>query len=102
MFHVPGTGELRLIDLQRMQRFKTLPWRWRVKDIAALWYSWPDAGLDESSWQAFFELYCRYCRIDKNAEALMRRVRAKAELIRRHDEKSKRTRPVTEIEDPRT
>ncbi len=54
----PGDAlELFLIDLHRVQTWKQLPLRWRVKDIGGLLFSALDAGLTQPDVLRFIELY---------------------------------------------
>ena len=48
---------LYLIDLHRMQIRSHIPWRWRVKDIAALYFSSMDIGLSRCDLLRFMMAY---------------------------------------------
>lgn len=48
---------LYLIDLHRMQIRSRVPWRWRVKDIAGLYFSSMDIGLTERDLFRFMRVY---------------------------------------------
>lgn len=101
-FYTPTSGELRLIDLQRMVAHEHLPLRARVKDLGALYYSWGQSGkFTEEHWRAFLDHYLRRARPDIDAVRLMKKITAKTRRIRRHDEKSKARTPLPVIEDDR-
>jgi len=48
---------LYLIDLHRMQMRKEIPERWRVKDLAALYFSSMDIGFTQRDFYRFIEVY---------------------------------------------
>jgi heptose I phosphotransferase len=52
-----GTLDLHLIDLHRVQLRDRTPRRWRVKDIAGLYFSALDAGLTRNDCYRFVRLY---------------------------------------------
>ncbi|HCU05910.1 MAG: lipopolysaccharide core heptose(I) kinase RfaP [Gammaproteobacteria bacterium GWE2_42_36] len=49
--------QLYLIDLHRMQRRKKIPLRWRIKDIAGLYFSSMDRGLTQKDLLRFLRCY---------------------------------------------
>lgn len=51
--------QLYLIDLHRMQRRKKIPVRWRIKDIAGLYFSSMDIGLTQKDLLRFLKYYFR-------------------------------------------
>lgn len=53
----PDNLELYLIDLHRAQIRRHTPWRWRVKDIAALYFSSMDIGLTQRDLLLFIKIY---------------------------------------------
>jgi heptose I phosphotransferase len=52
-----GRLDLHLIDLHRVQQRRRTPARWRVKDIAGLYFSALDAGLTRTDCLRFMRLY---------------------------------------------
>lgn len=78
----PGGLELRLIDLARVFRPKWRKFRWRVKDLAQLRYSMPDAWVS-GYWHRFLEEYLGDAaerKLPKYALAIERKV---AEMLAR-------------------
>ena len=59
--HVPDhkAPQLHLIDLHRARRFRRLPRRWRLKDLAALLFSARDIGLTRGDQLRFLREYSR-------------------------------------------
>jgi len=53
----PRHLNLYLIDLHRMQIRRRIPWRWRVKDIAALYFSSMHIGLTSRDLLRFIRVY---------------------------------------------
>lgn len=54
----PSNLTLYLIDLHRVQIRRRVPWRWRVKDIAGLYFSSMDIGLTRYDFLRFIRIYC--------------------------------------------
>lgn len=75
---------LGILDGERVKRRVPLPERWRIKDLAALHYSSRD-HIPASARTAFLKAYLGDAA--RSSEALLRRVRAKAERIARHGRK---------------
>lgn len=77
---------LRLIDLARMIQNPIMPRRWIIKDLAALEYSSPNGLVTRADRLRFLYYYLGQptgrCRADRD---LMRRVRARALSMARHD-----------------
>ena len=92
---------LKIIDLQRVGERHPVPERRVVKDLAALNYS-ADAGLFSFSDRArFLKMYLEQAGFRWSFKKLAKKVLRKTGRIRRHDEKSKRKRPLPEIRDER-
>ncbi|MFO7748475.1 MAG: lipopolysaccharide core heptose(I) kinase RfaP [Desulfobacteraceae bacterium] len=53
----PDTLKLFLIDLHRVQLRRSVPWRWRAKDISALLFSSLDLGLSKEDLIYFASIY---------------------------------------------
>ena len=53
----PEKSELYLIDLHRMQLRKRTPYRWRVKDVAGLYFSSMDMSLSWRDLYRFMRIY---------------------------------------------
>jgi heptose I phosphotransferase len=48
---------LHLIDLHRVQKRSKVPFRWRVKDLGALWFSAMEIGLKPRDYLRFIKIY---------------------------------------------
>ncbi|MCP4680804.1 MAG: lipopolysaccharide core heptose(I) kinase RfaP [Desulfobacterales bacterium] len=81
----PHRLRLYLIDLHRMQKRRRTPRRWRVKDIAALYYSSMDIGLTKRDLLRFIRVYRnKPLKITlKEDEAFWRRVRRRGNAFYR-------------------
>jgi heptose I phosphotransferase len=81
----PGPPTLYLIDLHRVQQRRRLPWRWRMKDIAGLYFSSRPAGLTRTDRVRFMTAYTgRPLRETLRCDgAFWRRVARKAEAFQR-------------------
>lgn len=53
----PDSLKFHVVDLHRAQMRKAVPLRWRVKDIASLYFSAMDIGLTKTDWLYFIEIY---------------------------------------------
>ena len=80
-----GPGAVRLIDLGRVRSHAALPDRWRVKDLAQLYYS-ADA-IPRAEQVRFLRAYLGR-PLEPGDRALIRRVRRKAAAIGRHTAKN--------------
>jgi tRNA A-37 threonylcarbamoyl transferase component Bud32 len=86
VYHVLVDGEgLRLIDVGRVARFRRR--RWIVKDLASLLASASREGIPHSTARRFLGRYLAGTRRSWNRCRLLRAVREKAEVYRRHNEK---------------
>ncbi|MGH7193142.1 MAG: lipopolysaccharide kinase InaA family protein, partial [Candidatus Saccharimonadales bacterium] len=80
-----GEFEVRLIDLQRVERRRRLRRRWIVKDLAQLAYSAPSERITCTRRMAFFKRYLGVRRLLPGDKRLIRQVLAKQRsLVRRH------------------
>lgn len=79
----PGRLELYLIDLHRMSLRRRLPLRWRVKDLAALYFSSMDIGLTRRDLYRFAGVYCDrpLRRAIEDKGRLWRRVSRRAQAL---------------------
>lgn len=81
----PGEFEVRLIDLQRVERRRCLRRRWIVKDLAQLAYSAPSERITRTRRMAFIKRYLGVRRLRPCDKRLIRQVLAKQRsLLRRH------------------
>jgi heptose I phosphotransferase len=76
--------EIFLIDLQRLIIQKKLSKRWRVKDLAQLYYS-AAPFVDDEDIDMFWEIYSDGLH---NSESLLSAITKKMQKIKRHDEKN--------------
>jgi heptose I phosphotransferase len=84
----PATGELFLIDLQRVHRRIPLPERLRIKDLAQFAFSVLGVeNFSRTDLVRFAYAYLGEKRFDKGDKRVIRRVLKKAEKIARHTEK---------------
>jgi tRNA A-37 threonylcarbamoyl transferase component Bud32 len=81
--------DLRLIDLARAFRPRWRRFRWRVKDLAAVKYSMPDAWV-AAHWGEFLDLYLGGARAGRTR--LERAVERKAKFIAWHAARKRRRR----------
>ncbi len=79
-----GQFEVRLIDLQRMERRRRLRGRWLVKDLAQLAYSAPRDRLSCTHRLAFIKAYLGVRKLRPRDKRLIRRVLAKQQAMERH------------------
>ncbi len=86
-------GTLYLIDLQRVFRPRLLAERFRVKDIAQLYYSAPGRVFSRTDRLRFYKSYTGKNYLDKHDKVFIRRVVKKTEQIMRHDIKHHRIVP---------
>jgi len=85
-------GTFHLIDLQRVFRPRLLAERFRVKDIAQLYYSAPGRTFSRTDRLRFYISYTGKNYLDKYDKLFIRKVVKKAERMARHD--AKHGRPV--------
>ncbi len=88
VFHdesVPPSQGLRLIDLQRVIKPSGLHRRWRVKDLAALNYSTPEALVTRADRIRWLARYLGVTKLDVAARRLVYRIAGKTRSIARHD-----------------
>lgn len=79
-----GQFEVRLIDLQRVERRRRLRSRWLVKDLAQLAYSAPRDRLSCTHRLAFIKAYLGVRKLRRCDKRLIRRVLAKQQAMERH------------------
>ena len=78
---------LSLLDLQRVVRPRWRPWRWFVKDLAALNYSIPFSAATNADRFRWLKLYLDQRNVSANQRALIRAVVRKTGRIARHSAK---------------
>jgi len=79
----PGRFEIRLIDLQRVQRRRWFRRRWLVKDLAQLAYSAPQSLINRTHRLAFIRRYLGVRKLRPVDKRLIRRVLAKQRRLER-------------------
>ncbi|HFD11494.1 MAG TPA: lipopolysaccharide core heptose(I) kinase RfaP [Crenotrichaceae bacterium] len=79
-----GFPPIHLIDLHRVQIRSKTPYRWRVKDLTALYFSSMDIGLSNTDRLRFIRSYTDYESLRgalKNSAELWKQVKHKANLL---------------------
>lgn len=79
-----GPFEVRLIDLQRVERRRWLRWRWIVKDLAQLAYSAPRERIGPTERLAFIKRYLGVRKLRPRDKRLIRAVLAKQMQMEQH------------------
>ncbi|MHC4131601.1 MAG: lipopolysaccharide heptosyltransferase II [Planctomycetota bacterium] len=90
-----NNGTLYLIDLQRAFNPRFLAERFRVKDIAQLYYSAPKSAFSKTDRLRFYRSYTGKTSLDKCDKVFIRKVFKKVMRIVRHDIKHGRLVPFT-------
>ncbi|MHC4264907.1 MAG: lipopolysaccharide heptosyltransferase II [Planctomycetota bacterium] len=88
-------GTLYLIDLQRAFKPRLLAERFRVKDIAQLYYSAPKNAFSKTDRLRFYKSYTGKSSLEKCDKVFIRKVFKKVMRIARHDIKHGRLVPFT-------
>ncbi len=86
-------GTFYLIDLQRVFTPRLLAERFRVKDIAQLYYSAPGSAFSRTDRLRFYKSYTGKNHLDKSDKVFIRKVVKKVNQIMRHDIKHHRIVP---------
>lgn len=73
----PASFDVRIIDLQRVERRRWFRWRWIVKDLAQLAYSTPCERISASQRMAFIKRYLGVRKLRPQDKRLIRAVLAK-------------------------
>jgi heptose I phosphotransferase len=76
--------DVRLIDLQRVERRRWLRWRWIVKDLAQLAYSAPRERIGPTERMAFIKRYLGVRKLRPSDKRLIRAVLAKQMRMEQH------------------
>ena len=79
----PGQFDVRLIDLQRVQRRRWFRRRWIVKDLAQLAYSAPRDRIGPKEWIAWMRHYLGTPKLRRGDKRLIRAVAARVKRMRR-------------------
>ncbi len=79
-----GIFDVRLIDLQRVERRRWLRWRWIVKDLAQLAYSAPCERVGPTARLAFIKRYLGVRKLRPRDKRLIRAVLAKQMRMEQH------------------
>lgn len=82
-----------LIDLARVFKPKLLAERFRVKDIAQLYYSAPGRFFSKSDRLRFYHTYTGRTRLTQKDKHFIRKVKNKVKQMARHDKKHNRIPP---------
>jgi hypothetical protein len=80
----PGKFDVRLIDLQRVERRRWLRWRWVVKDLAQLAYSAPRERIGATARMAFIKRYLGVEKLRPQDKRLIRAVLNKQMHMEQH------------------
>lgn len=88
-------GTFYLIDLQRAFKPCLLSERYRVKDIAQLYYSAPGRYFSKTDRLRFYLAYTGQSKLTKKDKAFIRKATNKARWMARHDLKHGRSVPFT-------
>ncbi len=80
----PSAFDVRLIDLQRVERRRWLRWRWIVKDLAQLAYSAPRERIGPTERMAFIKRYLGVRKLRPCDKRLIRAVLAKQIQMEQH------------------
>ena len=88
-------GTFYLIDLQRAFKPRFLAERFRVKDIAQLYYSAPGSAFSKTDRLRFYKSYTGKRFLDQRDKAFICKVFKKVERIAKHDAKHGRSAPFT-------
>jgi hypothetical protein len=80
----PGRFDVRLIDLQRVERRRWLRWRWVVKDLAQLAYSAPRERIGATARMAFIKSYLGVEKLRPQDKRLIRAVLNKQMHMEQH------------------
>lgn len=88
-----GEGGFEMIDLQRVFKPHLLAWRYRLKDIAQLYYSAPGSVYTYSERLRFYKRYLGKDKLNAFDRWFIRQVKKKAQRIAAHDEKQGRVPP---------
>lgn len=80
----PGKFDVRLIDLQRVERRRWLRWRWVVKDLAQLAYSAPRERVGATARMAFIKRYLGVEKLRPHDKRLIRAVLNKQMHMEQH------------------
>jgi hypothetical protein len=79
-----GPADIKLIDLQRVQRRRRFRRRWLVKDLAQLAYSAPRTRIKCTHKMAFIRRYLGVGKLRPRDKRLIREILAKQQLMERH------------------
>lgn len=90
------TGRFFLIDLARAFKPAILEWRYRVKDLAQVYYSAPGRYFSKTDRLRFFIAYTGRHRLTLEDKAMTRRIIKKAKHMARHDIRHGRDVPFTD------
>ncbi len=82
-------GDLFVVDLHRVEKRKTVPQRWKVKDIAALNYSAPWNCISRTDRLWFFENYLGTQKLSAHDKLFILKVLKKTEKMVQHNKSRK-------------
>lgn len=82
-----GQISLYLIDLQRVEALRQVPWRLKVKELAQLNFTASEQAISRADRIRFLKLYLDRARLTAEDKELARAVARKTERIRRHTRK---------------
>jgi heptose I phosphotransferase len=99
---VDGSWQLRVLDLQRVDRRRWLRYRWIVKDLAALNYSALPGIVTAGDRARFLKAYLDDARRLREHRGLIRAIVQKTARISRHDARLRRNRQLSQTTAPTT
>ncbi len=83
-------GRLYFVDLHRVDRRRAVPERWRVKDVAALHYSAPEAVFSRTDRIRFLKAYLGVERLSRKDKQFALKVLKKSEKMVHHNRKRRK------------
>lgn len=86
-------GEFHLIDLARVFRPKLLSGRFRIKDLAQLYYSAPGKYFTHTDRLRFYLDYCGYQKLTLKDKLLIKKVKRKTKRMAAHDARNGKPAP---------
>jgi len=89
-----------LIDLARVFKPKFFGWRFRIKDLAQLYYSAPAEYFTAADRLRFYQSYCGHRKLTFKDKLLIKNVKKKAKRIAAHDAKRIKKLPLQYNEVP--
>ena len=86
-------GQFTLIDLNRVFKPIVFSQKYRIKDLAQLYYSAPGRIFTKTDRLCFFLAYLQKNRLSKKDKIVIRKIKSKAQQMAKHDKKHGRNAP---------